>query len=76
MALKTAELSIVKSDNMETKDWIIIVLFILIIAQVFWIKFKNFEVELAERREKELLEDKKFWEEMYKKEVQEDGIDN
>jgi len=76
MALKTAELSIVKSDNMETKDWIIIVLFILIIVQVFWIKFKNFEVELAERRERELLEDKKFWEEMYKKEVQDNGIDN
>ena len=61
---------------MGTKDIMLIVMMVVIIAQVFWIKFKNFEVELAERREKELLEDKKFWEEMYKKEVQEDGIDN
>lgn len=61
---------------MGTKDIMLIVMMVVIIAQVFWIKFKNFEVELAERRERELLEDKKFWEEMYKKEVQDNGIDN
>jgi hypothetical protein len=61
---------------MGTKDIMLIVMMVVIIGQVFWIKFKNFEVELAERRERELLEDKKFWEEMYKKEVQDNGIDN
>ena len=66
----------IKSDNVETKDWIIIALFILIIAQEFWIKYKNFQVEVAERREKELLQDKEFWENMYNKEVQKDGTDN
>lgn len=61
---------------METKDVLLILMTIVVIVQTFWIKYKNFQVEVAERRERELLQDKEFWEDMYNKEVQDNGTNN
>lgn len=40
------------------------------IVQDFQIRFKKFLLEVTERREKELIKDKIFWENMYKQEVE------
>lgn len=40
------------------------------IIQEFELRFKKFLLKVAERREKELLQDKIFWENMYKNELE------